>query len=270
MSFIKEVLDEAVAFVDRTVPETFKKNGDRTSSPASAKVAVLSRDIKAGELPPEVRGSGHGEAWFARRSRHANKRENGTANIQEFDHGLRADHSQHEMEYTPDVIDAHKILDWDELIATKVGREIEGGYGDVTMAVYEMCHHLPFPVANRTFPVLILTAKTSATDGIVVQIPIDTQDFPDSRVLYTNGRNRRDASTDNPEKRKKMIPAVYVSIERIKLDEAKDEVEWVMATASDAKGWLPMFLQKMGIPGAVVKDVGLFVKWNDARRGGAS
>ena len=34
-----------------------------------------------------------------------------------------------------------------------------------------------------------------------------------------------------------------------------------MTTASDAKGWLPMWVQKLGVPGAVVKDVGLFMKW---------
>ena len=38
-------------------------------------------------------------------------------------------------------------------------------------------------------------------------------------------------------------------------------LEWLMATASDAKGWLPMFIQTLGVPGAVIKDVGLFMKW---------
>ena len=38
-------------------------------------------------------------------------------------------------------------------------------------------------------------------------------------------------------------------------------IEWIMATASDAKGWLPMWAQKLGIPGAIVKDVGLFIAW---------
>ncbi|KAK5001832.1 hypothetical protein LTR39_006844, partial [Cryomyces antarcticus] len=55
----------------------------------------------------------------------------------------------------------------------------------------------------------------------------------------------------------------YVSIERVKMegsqigdggDGDRDRVVWEMATASDAKGWLPMALQKLGVPGAVVKD----------------
>ena len=43
-------------------------------------------------------------------------------------------------------------------------------------------------------------------------------------------------------------------------------VVWDMATASDAKGSLPMGIQKLGIPGAVAKDVGLFLGWVDAQR----
>ena len=43
-------------------------------------------------------------------------------------------------------------------------------------------------------------------------------------------------------------------------------IEWVMATASDAKGWLPMWAQKLGVPSAVVKDVGLFLGWVVTKR----
>lgn len=64
-------------------------------------------------------------------------------------------------------------------------------------------------------------------------------------------------------------PSVYTSIERCRMLPDLD-IEWIMATASDAKGWLPMWAQKMGVPGAVVKDVGLFVKWVSEHRGSAS
>ena len=43
-------------------------------------------------------------------------------------------------------------------------------------------------------------------------------------------------------------------------------VEWVMATASDAKGYLPMWAQKMGVPSAIVKDVGLFIDYVKKQR----
>ena len=49
-------------------------------------------------------------------------------------------------------------------------------------------------------------------------------------------------------------------------EEGEEEVEWVMATASDARGALPGWVQKLGTPGAVVKDVGLFLGWVDGRR----
>ena len=34
-----------------------------------------------------------------------------------------------------------------------------------------------------------------------------------------------------------------------------------MATASDANGSLPMWIQKLGVPAAITKDVGFFMKW---------
>lgn len=86
---------------------------------------------------------------------------------------------------------------------------------------------------------------------MVVQIPVDTKNidkakyFKDSKV--TNG--------------------VYCSIERGELVEGGAKVKWQMGTASDAKGILPMWAQKLGVPGAVVKDVGLFIDWCEKQRG---
>ena len=59
---------------------------------------------------------------------------------------------------------------------------------------------------------------------------------------------------------------IYTSVERCILREnpdtpSKGEIIWMMATASDARGWLPMWMQKLGVPGAVIKDVGLVMKW---------
>lgn len=39
-----------------------------------------------------------------------------------------------------------------------------------------------------------------------------------------------------------------------------------MGTASDAKGVLPMPIQKSALPGAIAKDVGLFMKWMSEKR----
>jgi hypothetical protein len=53
---------------------------------------------------------------------------------------------------------------------------------------------------------------------------------------------------------------MYASIERCrKLPDF--DVDWVMATASDAGGWLPKWAQKLGVPGAILHDVGLFMEY---------
>ena len=58
---------------------------------------------------------------------------------------------------------------------------------------------------------------------------------------------------------------VYTSIERCRVREDRS-IEWVMATTSDAKGSLPMWTQRLGVPGAIVKDVGRLMRWISQRR----
>jgi len=154
-----------------------------------------------------------------------------------------------------------------------------------------MAHSIPFPLNNRVFPVLVVRALTNhselyTTKGspmndkehptdpseyargfVVAQIPIDLAELPAS--LYSSGRHRKDG--DSAKKRANVTMGRYVSVERVKLSEDSNTktgrlIRWTMATASDAGGNLPMGLQKMGVPGAVIKDVGLFVGWS--RRNG--
>lgn len=148
---------------------------------------------------------------------------------------------------------------------------------DTTLSiVYEMCHKLPPLLSNRVFPVLIVTAKRGKHAIIVVQIPIDIHNLTAS--MYSNGRNLIEG--DSSLKRQKpvlgyvycrlcpkqllhnpdLLLRVYTSIESCQMLPDRN-IDWVMATASDAKGWLPMWAQKLGVPGAVVKDVGLFITW---------
>ena len=69
---------------------------------------------------------------FARKSTHIHKTETGTATWEEFDGGLRVQHSEHEREYTPDVFDSFKVLDWDAE-TDALGDEL-GEYKDVKMS----------------------------------------------------------------------------------------------------------------------------------------
>lgn len=123
--FLREILDQAVQFINDIVPTTFREVGLKTSNPSAAKVRLLHRDISSTELR-EIPWSTSkisrqqassdldaGESWFARVSQHENSAKAGTACFEEFDWGLRVDHSEHERDYTPDIIDSFKVLDWD-------------------------------------------------------------------------------------------------------------------------------------------------------------
>ena len=123
---------------------------------------------------------------------------------------------------------------------------------------------MPPPLANRVFPVLVVKARNTIktpNSFIVVQIPLEISKLPGA--LYANGRYKKDG--DTAQKRKDVTMGVYVSIERCEYQNS-GHVKWFMATASDAKGNLPIWLQKTGIPGAITKDVGLVVEWLDKRR----
>jgi hypothetical protein len=148
--------------------------------------------------------------------------------------------------------------------------------GEIALAnfgclVYEMSHHIPFPLFNRTFCTLVISAIDSAKTGtdsfILVQVPVNLTSVP--TAFYSTGKNRKEGSTAR--QKKKVVLGQYVSVERCQIlkDEGSPDngkVVWDMATASDAKGWLPMAMQKLGVPGAVLKDVGFFMKWTAARR----
>ena len=144
-----------------------------------------------------------------------------------------------------------------------------------------MAHNIPL-LDNRVFGVLVVRALTpsssstttttdtafssqsSTTSFVVAQLPLLLSSIPSAP--YASGSHRTTGSTS--QQRSAITLGQYVSIERVKrLEDGK--IWWEMATASDAKGNLPMAVQKMGVPGAVVKDVGFFIKWvGERRRGG--
>ena len=61
----------------------------------------------------------------------------------------------------------------------------------------------------------------------------------------------------------------YASVERVrKLPGWDGEIEWIMATASDARGVLPHWVQALAVPGQIAKDVPLFLAWMARERAG--
>lgn len=67
---------------------------------------------------------------------------------------------------------------------------------------------------------------------------------------------------------RKLVEGRYVSLEKISKVEVNGKVlsKWEMMTDSDAEGALPMGVQKLGIPGAIVKDVPLALKYIISKR----
>lgn len=133
------------------------------------------------------------------------------------------------------------------------------------VVAYEMAHKISSPLNNRVFPELIVSAKyTPEKHGkeafLLVQIPVELA--TSSKAFYSNERYKKEGEG---EQKKSAVLAKYVSIERC-VDLGDGKVQWEMATASDASGALPVPLQKLGVPGAIVKDVGLFLGWVDKKR----
>lgn len=143
IAFAKAVLDEGTGFADTDMPVHFSRKSVKKPPPSKTDVEVLEHFISSNSesrsesaIPRHWSGQQKlDETWFARRSYHPNHSVAGSADFDEFDMGLRHDHSRHEKEYTPDVFDAYKVLDWDEEIKSAVVSESGlGEYTEVSMS----------------------------------------------------------------------------------------------------------------------------------------
>ena len=142
-SFLITLLTETTNFLDSTIPSFPADQKLRPAPPSTADVQLSSSYL------PHRSEKGKGkEYWVCRKSRHANKAIAGSASYQEFREGLRTNHSEHEMEYTPTVSSVEKVLEWET-----VG-SVEGGWRDVSM-------HGIFPASPTTYHYMIcvLTIK---------------------------------------------------------------------------------------------------------------
>ncbi|KAF1974000.1 hypothetical protein BU23DRAFT_598600 [Bimuria novae-zelandiae CBS 107.79] len=212
--------------------------------------------------------------WFARRSVHEE------VSYEELDEVLRKDHDKNEMEYTPSIYDVNTVLDW------RVEEEIEG-VRNVELRITQMHHSMPAPalLSDRVFTVLLVSfvstspAPGSLAQSIDLQLPVNLSTFP----AAIKERSRADASSgkliykapasatpfQQKQDGRKLVEGRYVSLEKISKIELDGKVvsRWDMTTDSDAEGILPMGVQKLGIPGAIVKDVPLALGYIIKKRG---
>lgn len=294
--FALTLLDQGRALVQPTEFNLhFKSHSWKPSPPSENEVEILSTSVGASNLAKIPWSSDQvlrpeptkleDEFWYARRSNHhspsAKRSAPGTASWNEFIYGLRDQHSKHEFDFTPTIYDAKLICEWnDELnrllsdLPAQQTSSKQPRYTHATMSIYEMCHKLPSPIGPRCFPVLVITASCSENEFVAVTVPVDIRNFNSS--FYSSSRNTREGL--DVETKKAVTLGQYCAVERVHRfptqamhsnakeqvpDHTRDgeDIEWIMATASNARGNIPMVMQRLGIPGAIAKDVGLFLKW---------
>jgi hypothetical protein len=193
------------------------------------------------------------EIWSCRCSLHVDAAQRGTASWEEFKVGIKDEHAMAEEEYTPGIVAHTTGRSWK---VGGVGVEVEGQrWGECTMRVEEARHAIGRPVLkDRIFSVLQVAASrmgegNAEKEFVVISIPVTD---------WETGLGKEGGTQH--------VRGAYVAVERVrKLDTG--EIEWVMATASHAKGNLPMWLQTKAVPGQIAKDVGLFLGWCAKRRG---
>ncbi|KAG8165402.1 hypothetical protein KVR01_005677 [Diaporthe batatas] len=276
--FITSLLKESVPFIDTAAPRAadftdpavpappasntlWKSKGSKTHPDSTAKIDLSERVVPV--------DGGADETWACRRSVHADEAARGTASWAEFADCIRDRHPETEDAFTPTVLAHREAVSWG---GAKGAAAVEVGgvaWGRFTLALLEMKHKIPPPLKPRVFPVLQLVASAVSAPGgggdgaerdefVVVSVTVSD---------LATGPLKEQASLSLE---KGVVVGAYVSVERVRRlpgqGEDKGKIEWVMATASDAKGILPLFLQTKAIPGQIAKDVGMFLGWVDKER----
>lgn len=228
------------------------------------------------------------ETWVCRRSRHANAAIPGSASWAEFRTCMKDHHAATERAMTPSVVDSHEALVWPAASAALPDAE-EGGrrWSHFTLALQEMRHRIARPVLrDRIFPVLQMTCSAVGPEN---SRPQSSHSPRQSNLIQTDPSGNStlipeflvvsvtvaDFATEAtpPEiaqlsRRSDIVVGSYVSVERFRLlptilanSRGTGAVEWVMATASDARGMVPTWLQTPAVPSQIAKDVPLFLQW---------
>lgn len=301
--FITALLKEAVPFIDSAAPQggqnssPWKSKGTKKFPESAAKVELSERvltlpapgsaaaaaagadtgDTKAAKPTKTVETT---ETWACRRSVHIDSATKGTASWAEFARCLRDEHAATEDAFTPTVLAHREAQSWTGAgnvspiaIGEGDGSGSGGGsssssrtwWGGFQLVLVEMKHKIPPPLKPRVFPVLQLlatamtsgdSARTAKDEFVVVSVPV--ADFAESELSALS-------------KETGVVVGAYAAVERVKKEESgQGDVEWIMATASDAKGVLPMWVQTKAVPGQIAKDVALFLGWIEGERKGTN
>lgn len=131
-----------------------------------------------------------------------------------------------------------------------------------------MAHHIPI-CTNRVFASMVLTASISTTEFVVAQFPVDLKGYP--AAFYTENKHKaKNLEPSDSKMKADVIIGSYSSVEhcqkRVNPETNESKIHWIMATASNPGGRIPLALQLLVIPGAIAKDVRFFINWTGKKR----
>lgn len=288
---VTALLEEAIPLIDSAAPRPgagaattssssskWKSKGTKTFPESEAEVELSEGVVGAGSGA----GTSSGETWACRRSVHADAARGGTASWAEFVACIRDDHAATEEAFTPTVLGRHEVVTWGgggggvgggaglETVVVRAGGRSWGGLG---AGVVEMKHKVPAPLRPRVFAVLQVVCSAVEEDGEVGEDEFLVVSVPVGDLAEGAMRDRTRLCGE-----KGVVVGAYASVERVRRlpvegggggaggGESTGRIEWVMATASDARGVLPMWVQTKAVPGQIAKDVSLFLGWLDRER----
>lgn len=275
--------------------KAWKSKGIKRLSASDAPVTLTERVI---HNTTTTTNSTSSDIWACRHSIHTDAARKGTASWEEFVHWVRDEHAASEEAFTPAVLGHRVVAQWEGEGVKGVGDIQVGGAGEeestwhgFRILLVEMKHKLPPPLQPRVFPVLQVIASSSGGGGavqegegegegreqdeafLVISIPI--ADWPPQANASKSADWATTASSSGCFAADKgVVVGRYVSVEkvvrRVKNQGAEEQggktIEWTMATASDARGVLPLWVQTKAVPGQIAKDVGMFLGWVDGTR----
>ncbi|KAK3396499.1 hypothetical protein B0T20DRAFT_481488 [Sordaria brevicollis] len=291
MPFLTALLRESVPFIDSVAPKSspsasssssksktrasewkpLKTKSSKVDGDGSTTVHLYERTLSAPELRAIERSAGmptsntdDPETWACRRSVHrdSNVAGDGSASWDEFVTCFKDKHVECEEAFTPSIVGTRVLRDYDVAgLQVDDGDEHGQRYGGFTMKVVEARHKIGVKplLKDRVFTVLQVTclllpsteggsAAAAAAAGnseeiLVINIPVS-----DAENLTTSSEGPVQGKSSSKE-------------EDPFQSDGHPQIEWIMATASDARGSLPGWVQTKAVPGQIAKDVTMFLGW---------
>ncbi|KAK4449466.1 hypothetical protein QBC34DRAFT_438240 [Podospora aff. communis PSN243] len=258
--FLISILEEAIPFIDSVAPKSTQSHspssewipkGTKSYSASDAPVQLFQRVVDTPGNTSKDRGAGGGkETWICRRSVHSDSDEGGkkSASWAEFWDAMKERHVEVEREFTGSVVDVEEVTVWDgEELGLSV---LSTTFTSITLSLHLIRHSIGRPILkDRTFPILLLSCAASPSEFLSITLTLPSLLESSSYVPDPIRQKYHDS-----------VIGSYVSVERVRKTE-EGKIEWIMATASDAKGVLPTWVQNRAVPGQISKDVPNFLAW---------